>query len=229
MKKLAIAFLAAGSVLATGASSAWATPFTVTAPGFSFTGDVEGAVDSNPCGSSTIHPAGDCTLYHLMGASTGNISITFIPVDSAFDTTNADFIVEHVSAYTDDTLPTNIEDALNEGYSNDFYTGTGSFPVDTSGILLMLTSGTDNGDYVLLDRETGPSIDVVLLNPNLANPNTEVAGTNFSSPSATLGSNDITNATPEPSSLVLLGSGLLGAAFLLFRRNRAATSSRPTA
>ncbi|MGH9560853.1 MAG: PEP-CTERM sorting domain-containing protein [Terracidiphilus sp.] len=50
---------------------------------------------------------------------------------------------------------------------------------------------------------------------------TSKSGKNSSSASETF---TILTQTPEPSSLVLFGSGMLGAAFLLFRRNRSAAN-----
>jgi len=102
------------------------------------------------------------------------------------------------------------------GFDDKIYSGVGADPFDAKGVLLKLA----NGDYVLI-KSIGGGLDVV----DVYNSSGKfIGGEVYSLNPVTNGSGGLTN-TPEPSSLLLLGTGLLALAFFVFWKSR--TQKKP--
>jgi hypothetical protein len=107
-----------------------------------------------------------------------------------------------------------------ETTKNDNHFTESDNPFDASGLLIRLTSGTFSGDYVYINGINGVDsnqIDVSIFKTLTSKK--AIATMNYY-----VTNNDIPK-TPEPSSLLLLGGGLLSLAGLVFWKSRSSANS----
>lgn len=97
------------------------------------------------------------------------------------------------------------------GFDNTIYSGANTDPFDSHGVLIKLA----NGDYVLI-KSIGGGLDVV----DIYNSKGKfIGGEVYGLDPVSNGPGGLTN-TPEPSSLLLLGTGLLAMACIVFWKAR---------
>ncbi len=228
MKKHPLLLVTAVAVLALAVSSARATPFTLTGSGanvlFNSGGNVLSVSGSLDVSGSVSYFSPGVSIATALSTGTFSIDYTYTGtgVFSTF-TGPADvtytFEVPNVSP---GSAPSNVTAAVlgNIGTPDQELYNTPP-PLDASGVVLYLSGYSCTGgqcssapdflnDYVWFNW-SGGDLDAHYYNS---------AGTS-ETPNFAEWTNVDLSIEPEPSPLVLLGTGLLGVGLLLFRRNRA--------
>jgi hypothetical protein len=220
MKKFSLALLALATALAiTPAQSVWATTIPVNNADFS----AQSSPFSNPCAGICTYTSpgfaitdwtnsGDSGLWNptstYFTSSTGATNVAFSNGPTISQTVGATVQAGHVY-----TLTVEIGNRLDGSYW------------DNPGANLLVT-GTDGGTYYATGTEPAQgdfSVYTATFTGNALN-----AGDSITIDLTTSGDQGdfsavslVSNPTPEPSSLLLLGTGLLGLAFVAFRKVKA--------
>jgi len=199
MKNIKIAVLALTAALAVAPSAFGASiPFTLT----------------ETDGGFKFTLTGNYTTSGGINTIVGGASSTFTQTGTGDGNTSSDYIV----------LGTQHTPEMGAGIMNDnqYYTGA-QVPFDVSGLLIKLTDGTLAGDYLYVNgigALDSAQVDVTIFKNLTGSPSSSVvASVNYYLP-------DLTK-TPEPSSMLLLGTGLLSLAGLVFWKSKSSGSSLP--
>jgi hypothetical protein len=113
------------------------------------------------------------------------------------------------------------ESYMGAGVMNDNLFTNSNNPFTANGLLIKITGGVLTGDYVYINGINGLDTDQVAVTVF-----TKLTGGEVESINYTVKNNDI--VTPEPSSLFLLGTGILSLAGLLFWKSKSSASSLPS-
>jgi hypothetical protein len=196
MKKLtAAAFVL--TLIAAAAPQAWAgTVFPLIVNSSSILGQsvhLEGW--AQPVGGS------DLLVVNPVGPESDSFSLSGLlgPL-AGLDTTGATYSVEPVDFNAPGFMPKTDDDTVN--------LGTGH-PFDLHGLLIQLTSGNDDGDYVLITRGIGATASIVSI---FNDKGRLLYLEDFPKTAAEIAIDPA--VTPEPSSLLLLLTGMLALAML---------------
>ena len=231
MKKYAVALLSlAGSLALTPVASA-----------DSYTFNYSGAVNTIYASPGTIMFSADFTTAPCVGGCNGGVDITGL---SGTYTNTGDGLTGTLSLYTlGGTNGTNgmpLWDAYNtESYDNVLYPNNDA-PADAAlgpkkyvggyfddnGLLMTLTDGASLYEVSFYGNATSPDYfvqeSIQGCNPAIANTMQNADACFLDESNGTsqlyLPSSGNIASTPEPSSLLLLGSGLLGLAFIVYRK-----------
>lgn len=122
-------------------------------------------------------------------------------------------------------LPVNTSDPNAPTNTNDnvFNLTHPNFSTSAGGILLQFTAGPNSGDYVWITTNGTTGNAALANNFNIYDSDfNQLAGEDFSKTVT-----KFTNPTPEPSSLFLLGTGMLSLAGLVFWKSKSSSNSLP--
>ncbi len=213
MKKLLLVGLALATALAT-AQAAKAAEFAFNITGVSNAGDVNGANGTGITGSVDLFGTLTSPGVYLLNSGTitlnGGAVTRYTYGTGNLISTTAPGVTE-VPASSPATFYPAGESSIGL-YFDDLYTPGGSPMIDTTGLAFQFGNGNQLGLFF-----DGASLVVLGYDPI-----TGGAGS-FDPNSAALGYDVNVGATPEPSSLLLLGSGLLLLAGFLIKKSRAVT------
>jgi len=201
MKKTKVGFFALTAALALSplAFGAPMTPFSISGSPGVF--DLTGTYQTVGMTNTVVNAAND--FFTETGTTAGNLT--------------------HVSYVV---VPPPASKPAFETTKNDNHFTESDNPFDASGLLIKLTSGTLSGDFVYINGINGVDsnqVDVSIFK-SLTGQGAKKA---ISTVNYYVTNNDISK-TPEPSSLFLLGTGLLSLAGLVFWKSKSSANSLPT-
>lgn len=229
MKRLFIALLATASAVAlTPAASATTLSLSAADNSFNLT-------------ASLNHPSHGGTQY-LIGSGTINTLLfdQFVPYTNGSQHTTFGSSITSASNFnsvsTSATLPgcntAGCMKTVVSGYDNTVYkNGFGVFhmPFDGHGVLLYLTSGVDTGDYLWLFAGGNEIVAELFAGSNMSKVVNGKTITVMAGQELAYGSHVVSkfSITPEPSTLILMGAGLLLLALMMFWKRRRTETRTP--